>query len=330
MTNSGQLTVSVAVATYNGERYIRQQLSSILGQSYLPHEIIVCDDGSTDGTTTAIRLAPESERVRLQLNAENLGFQKNFEQAITRCSGEIIALSDQDDIWLPDRLQRTVECFASDPALDLVVTEAQIVDEQLRPFNDRLYGQRLSALLEAPLQAEGLIRSLNIKGCTIAMRARLKRYVLPIAAQTWGHDHWIAFIAATLSRIAFLPEPLMYYRRHASSAGHDIYRRRLDWRLRALAGSLALPYYKLEDVRWQTMLHHLQRLQPLIEDAQIQQKLSAGIALVSSRQQYAARRLSNRQRNRFQRILPATQLLLHGDYSRFEKGFRTFAKDLIA
>lgn len=102
--------ISIAMATYNGERYLREQLDSILAQTVQDFELIVCDDCSTDGTAGILNeYAEKDSRMKLFVNETNLGFKKNFEKAISLCSGEYIALSDQDDVWLPEHLQVLTE-----------------------------------------------------------------------------------------------------------------------------------------------------------------------------------------------------------------------------
>lgn len=102
--------ISIAMATYNGEKYLREQLDSILAQTVQDFELVVCDDCSTDSTVRILEEYVEKDaRIKIFCNEQNLGFVKNFEKAISLCQGECIALSDQDDVWLPEHLQVLLE-----------------------------------------------------------------------------------------------------------------------------------------------------------------------------------------------------------------------------
>ena len=133
--------ISIALCTYNGSRYLKEQLDSIAGQTRLPSELIIRDDRSTDDTVDIARRFAETApfAVKVHVNSENVGSTKNFELAIEGCSGDIIALSDQDDIWLPQKLERLEAEFAADPGVGLVFSDAELTDEKLAPLGVRLW-----------------------------------------------------------------------------------------------------------------------------------------------------------------------------------------------
>src|SRR6202167_2057678 len=140
MSLIGRNRISVAMCTYNGERFLPQQLASMAKQTRLPDELVVCDDGSTDRTVAIVRefAASAPYPVRVFENERNLGFAANFERAIGLCEGDLIALSDQDDIWYPIRLERSEQEFAAHPEAGLVFSDGEIIDDQ-----DQLVGMRL-------------------------------------------------------------------------------------------------------------------------------------------------------------------------------------------
>src|ERR1700761_5910865 len=148
--------LSVALCTYNGERFLPQQLASIAQQTRLPDELVVSDDGSHDRTLTIIRdFAPSvSFPVSVFENQQQLGVAANFEQAIRACEGDLIALSDQDDIWYPERMQISEEVLMADPRVGLVFSDADLIDEEGEPLGQTLWqklefaGERRRALLE--------------------------------------------------------------------------------------------------------------------------------------------------------------------------------------
>ena len=135
-SKDSDLKVSVAMCTYNGERYVEEQLMSFAAQTRLPDEIVICDDGSADDT---IKIASEiSEHlpfpVRIYENSENLGVTKNFEKALQLCVGDIIFFSDQDDILMPEKIETIIEEFRNEPDIGYVFSDARIVDEALHPL----------------------------------------------------------------------------------------------------------------------------------------------------------------------------------------------------
>ncbi len=133
--------VSVAMCTYNGAKYIQEQLDSIAAQSRLPDELVVCDDRSSDNTIEIVKSfgskVPFS--VSLYLNEENLGIIKNFEKAISLCTGNIIALSDQDDVWKPNKIEKILTAFAENLGAGYVFSNAELVNESLMPLGSSLW-----------------------------------------------------------------------------------------------------------------------------------------------------------------------------------------------
>lgn len=122
------------MCTYNGEAYLREQLNSFLAQTRLPDELIVCDDGSIDATVSILHSFKETAPfpVTIFVNERNLRVCKNFEKAISYCTGDIIALSDQDDIWLPEKLATLLDAFDKHPGCGYVFSNAHLIDEQGR------------------------------------------------------------------------------------------------------------------------------------------------------------------------------------------------------
>jgi glycosyltransferase involved in cell wall biosynthesis len=229
--------ISVALCTYNGERYLPAQLESIAAQTRLPDELVVCDDASTDRTAKMVRSFARSAPfpVRLTVNAANLGSNANFEQAICLCRGEFIALSDQDDIWFPSRLERSAWFLEHHPPCGLVFADGEIIDGDGRLLNTRLWQQFHfdPPLKDALWQGDyrPLARFRFITGATVMFRARFRPYLFPILGE-WVHDGWIANLIACLSGICFVDEPLIYYRRHERQQiglGGAALRRRRNW-----------------------------------------------------------------------------------------------------
>lgn len=128
------MTTSIALCTYNGEKYLKEQLDSVFAQSILADEIVICDDGSTDETLKILEdyQSRFPEILKIYQNETNLGFSKNFEKAIYLCTKDIIITSDQDDIWKKNKIEETLNFFAKNPDFEAVFNDLEIVDEQLK------------------------------------------------------------------------------------------------------------------------------------------------------------------------------------------------------
>ncbi|MBM3800842.1 MAG: glycosyltransferase [Acidimicrobiia bacterium] len=217
------LSLSVALCTYNGSQFLPEQLQSLRSQSRQPDELVVCDDRSSDNTVALVERFAQSVpfRVRLEVNPATLGSTKNFEQAIVRCCGDIIALSDQDDVWQNDKLARLEEALAASHSLGAVFSDADVVDEQLRPLGYTLWdrygfrGKRQRQFQKGKAFRVLLDRN-AATGATLAFRSRLKEWILPIPA-CWMHDAWIAVVVAAIADLAIIEKPLIQYRQHAQN-----------------------------------------------------------------------------------------------------------------
>ena len=211
---------SVALCSYNGEKYINQQIDSILSQTHKPSEIVVCDDGSTDRTPEILTEYQKQypEIFRIHFNEINLRSVKNFEKAISLCSKDIIFLSDQDDIWAENKAEKIVYFLDNHAEIDAVATNGFCIDE-----NGTVHEKY--SLWDAPvfLREKGknidyfeIILHCNIAtGASMAFRAALKPEIMPFPVlKDYHHDEWIAVNTARKGRFAFLNDKLFYYRTH--------------------------------------------------------------------------------------------------------------------
>ena len=221
MSRSRQNKVSVALATYNGERFLPQQLASIQQQTRLPDEVVVCDDRSNDRTVDIIRefAASVAYPVRILENGQNLGSVATFEHAIRRCEGHLIALSDQDDIWYPIRLERSEQEFAAHPPASLVFSDGDIVDDENQLLGKRLWtnfgfmGETRRRLLAGDYTV--LAKNRFVTGATVMFRSRIRDNFLPVGAG-WVHDEWIVALTAAVAEVRAIEMPLIRYRFHAA------------------------------------------------------------------------------------------------------------------
>lgn len=235
-------SLSVAIATYRGEVYLGEQLASIAAQTRLPDEVVIVDDASDDGTAAIAEAwaAEQSFAVRVEANTSNRGVAETFGRAVEAVTGDVIVLADQDDVWLPHRLEAVDEAFSTQPGLGLAFADAVLVDCAGEELGETLWqslgldGARRDALLRNPFRA--LVRRSDLTGATMAFSAGLRDLVLPIP-RLWVHDGWIAILVAAVAPSLALSRPAIRYRQHggnligagSTSLGDDVRSaRRLD------------------------------------------------------------------------------------------------------
>lgn len=215
-------TVSIAMCTYNAERFVGQQLDSFLRQTRLPDELVIQDDASTDRTRELV--ADFASRapfpVGLEQNPSRLGPTGNFERAMARCSGDILLFSDADDVWLPNRIAEALRALVARPTVGVVFTDAELVDEALRPRGMTLWASigftpEAQARVTGGVLTEAFFRRTIGFGGSMAVRRAVVEAALPIG-RPWGHDNWTAIIAAALFDVVILPKPLILYRQHGT------------------------------------------------------------------------------------------------------------------
>ncbi|HET9479725.1 MAG TPA: glycosyltransferase family 2 protein [Pyrinomonadaceae bacterium] len=216
------MRISVAMCTYNGADFLPAQLASIAEQTRPPDEIIVCDDASTDHTRAQLESFARTSPIPVSLyfSDQNAGSLKNFERAIGLCTGEVIALSDQDDVWRNDKLQVIEQTFRRHPITGLVFSDAEIVDKNLKPLGQRMWNEvgfdaRKQKLMRNGRSLDVLVTGWTVTGATMAFRSEYVKLALPIPANiAMIHDGWIALTIAAVADVAFIEEPLIKYRQH--------------------------------------------------------------------------------------------------------------------
>ncbi|HEY0111890.1 MAG TPA: glycosyltransferase family 2 protein [Allosphingosinicella sp.] len=208
--------VSVALATYNGRRYLAEQLASLVAQRRRPDELVVCDDGSTDSTVELLeefaRTVPF--RVRVYRNDLNLGVLRNFEKALSLCEGDLVFLSDQDDVWLPEKISDVVDVFNKTPKALVVINDKLIVDENLVPTGATMLGN---------IRGFGSPEANFVAGCCSAFRREWLRIALPIPQGAIAHDTWLVGLAYRLEVTVIIEKPLQLYRRHGANVSQNAY-----------------------------------------------------------------------------------------------------------
>jgi glycosyltransferase involved in cell wall biosynthesis len=218
------MKTSVAMCTYNGEEYLSKQLQSILYQTRSVDEIVICDDCSEDHTLEIIRDFKEKCPIPIMVmeNAGNVGYVKNFEQAIGLCSGDIIFLSDQDDIWMPEKVAVICDFFEKHPAVSFVFTNAQLINSVDANSYDKTlldvvgWDRHAGKLFRDGFGYEVLVTSGRVTGATTALRTSFVPYCIPFPSvdAPVAHDEMIAVQAMLANKIACIEDCLIKYRIH--------------------------------------------------------------------------------------------------------------------
>lgn len=201
--------ISVCIATYNGERYIRQQIESIVCQLNVDDEIIVSDDGSTDGTLDIVKGIGD-KRIKIIEGPGRKSPILNFECALKASKGDFIFLSDQDDVWKPDKVEICMKWLKTD---NCVVSDAEVTDNRLKPLYPSLY----DIMQVRQGRIYNTIWKNGYTGCCMAFRRNVLEASLPFPKNIPMHDIWIGNVAAYKYNVIFIPDRLIHFRRHENT-----------------------------------------------------------------------------------------------------------------
>ena len=316
--------VSVVVCTLDGEKYLREQLQSILSQTRPPDEIIISDDGSTDSTLQIVAefvdASGESRAPVWQVETRDkpLGVSKNFASALTRARGEFIALADQDDVWEPDRLQSALSQF--DDGVLLVHSDATLIDSSGRPGGTLMSALRLTSNERSNLLGgralSALLRRNVVTGATTMIRSSLLEQALPIP-DGWIHDEWLALVAATQGGVVFHPRALIRYRQHGTN---EIGASKTDYneatrRLREKRSD-----FFTRKLRRNAGIVELLNDNPIWLDSAARSSLEAKVEFDSWRSSLPASKVG--------RLAPVLRRWIAGDYGRYARGYVDVLRDI--
>lgn len=201
--------ISVCIATRNGSRYVGEQLTSILKQLGADDEVIVADDASSDATLEIIASFQDS-RIRVLTREHCVGIIANFETGLSACNGDLIFLADQDDVWLPNKIEKLSRQLEEH---HLVISNCKLVDHSLNPLP--------SAHIKKYKTKKGLLRNLvrnSYMGCCMAFKREVLTKALPFPKDIPMHDVWIGLVAEMYFKVCFVPDELVLHRRHQYNA----------------------------------------------------------------------------------------------------------------
>jgi glycosyltransferase involved in cell wall biosynthesis len=320
------MRVSIAMATFNGADYIDEQLTSLFNQTLLPHELIICDDGSTDGTRDCIhafqKTAPFS--IKIFNNCITLGYAQNFAKAISLCSGDIIFLCDQDDYWYPGKIRKIIDIFHSSNSTHVVINDTNICDEKLNMMGFSKLNQ---------IHSLGLSETSFVTGCCTAFRRTIMPLILPIPQEEYVHDTWLHDISNRLKIRKVCHEILQDYRRHQSNTSQWIG----SSTTKVNSINLIKEYRNIDTIEWcyiRLKKHAIlaDRLRTVGLDVLNQYNLGyrVELALIGIEKEKSAvfGRLSILEKPRLFRFLPSVIFFLRGQYEYFS-GWKSFLKDIL-
>ncbi|AKB86149.1 Alpha-L-Rha alpha-1,3-L-rhamnosyltransferase [Methanococcoides methylutens MM1] len=326
------MKISVALCTYNGSHYLQEQLESIAQQTRLPDELVICDDQSTDNTIEIVKKFATKAHfpVRLIINEKNLGSTKNFEQAIGLCKGDIIALSDQDDVWNPKKLLIMEGIFLTKTNVGAVFTDAELVDKYLNPLGYTLwesieFTKKEQKRFNNGGSVEVLLKHNVVTGATMAFRSEYRDFVLPISS-SWIHDGWIALLIAFKADLVIVPEQLIKYRQHSAQQIGAGSKRDLLITIKERASKLIFGL-KIDPNEYLNCFIQYREI-----SAYTNRKLSSinneKKSYLKSKVEHCYKRVEMPQK-RIQRFPIVMNQLIKGNYHRYSYGIYSFVEDLL-
>ncbi|MFT4180148.1 MAG: glycosyltransferase family 2 protein [Thermomonas sp.] len=323
----GGVRISIAMCTYNGARFLGEQLDSLLAQARLPDEVVVGDDGSTDATLEmlqafAVHAGERGVRVDIVRNAENLGFAANFDATLRRATGDIVFLCDQDDVWHPDKIARMCAQFDARPRLGLLHADARLIDAEGRDMGCSLFEALEMTPAERDAEHAGraldaLLRRNLVTGATMAIRREALASALPVP-EGCVHDDWLALRCALDWQVDCMEWASIRYRQHDGN--------QIGMRKRTLRDKLS----GLDRPKRMFMAEMAHRL-----DVFLQRCDDDGLMLSPERRSEIEARITH---VRMRAALPATPIarlravlaeMRTGRYRAYSSGLRSIVSDLL-
>jgi glycosyltransferase involved in cell wall biosynthesis len=311
--------ISIALCTHNGGKFLKEQLQSIENQSIKASEIIICDDDSTDDTLQIIQEFSVKLPIKFFQNKPALRTIKNFEYAISLCTGDIIFPCDQDDFWMPQKIEKLVQYLEENPDKEVVCSNARMVDEQLNDLGSslwdkvRLWEPQISDW-ENGKAFDLLLQGNRVTGCTVAMRHDFAKRAIPFPTDIhpdFIHDGWIGILGALNNRIGLFNEALILYRQHANQQVGIIQRNteRVEFtsRFSRPRNEKIAPLLE-KSAFYNNLLNYIHITHPELE------RYSQSLQIIA--EHYQVR--SSLSENRLKRLKPIAQNFIKGNYHRYQ------------
>ena len=319
--------LSVAIPTRNGSRYLPETFASILSQSRLPDELVISDDASKDDTVEIAEAFARTTPFRVKILAHTpSGITANYLNALGSTTGDVIVFSDQDDVWLHNKLESIEKTFLSSAEISIVSSDSSIVDKELRPSGKTLRGdiaksKRLSARVNAGEDLEHFIRGLPLLAHTLAIRAQCRSIVLnkPERPIDWWFENWVSMAALSVGKLALLPDALTLYRQHAAQVVGAPAASRLPKVTTADYLDRADRFMCLATMMRATTTNSLLDADEVDRRAKL---IEAYVLFLANRSRVL-------QLPKYQRLNAMANASMFRDYRRFASGVKSFARDIL-
>ena len=322
------MKISIAMATYNGARYLKAQLQSFIDQTRQPDELIITDDCSTDEIETIVRDFAQTApfKVLFSRNEQNLGYCGNFNAALMKTTGGLVFLSDQDDVWFPEKIEHMVSVAERNPDALVLMNDAALTDGELNEVGLTKIGQIRSA---------GISMDGFVMGCCCGIRRELLDLCMPIPAGFKGHDNWIVWLAEGLGGKTVEDKVLQYYRRHETNESQFIANRTTKvTRTQAIFHSLKNVFQKDAATKARDQVEQLNifvnGIQSVIEKSpgKYHEQLAVLKEHTIQKMDTTKRRIKVRDNWLVPRVIATFKLLMHGGYQN-TSGFKAVLRDII-
>lgn len=214
--NSNKITIDILMATYNGENYLVEQIESILNQTYQHFNLIIADDCSTDNTRKLLaNYAEKDQRIRVITNKKNLGVIKNFEYLLMISDSPYFMLSDQDDVWHPYKVEKSLQAILQSKVL-LMYSDLKVVNSELELIHHSFWESQKIKPVRGNSWKKLIVQNI-VTGCTIIAKHELRELSIPFPNEIEMHDSWLSFVASLSGGVDYINEPLLMYRQHEAN-----------------------------------------------------------------------------------------------------------------
>ncbi len=322
------MKISIAMATYNGAHYIQEQLQSFIDQTRQPDELVITDDCSTDQTEAIIREFAKTApfAVEFHRNEKNLGYCGNFNAALMKTAGDLVFLSDQDDVWFPEKIEHMIGVAERNPHALVVMNDAALTDGKLKEVGLTKMGQMRSA---------GLPMKAFVMGCCCGIRRELLDFCMPIPEGIKAHDNWIVHFAEAVNGKVVYDRVLQYYRRHETNESQFIANRTTKVKRRHAFLHSAKSLFqgdvrqkeKEEIVQQRLTIDGIQRVLSVAPE-KYQSSLQNMLETAEANARSFKMRADVRGKSLIPRIFATFRLLFRGGY-RNSSGFKAVLRDLV-
>ncbi len=322
------MKISIIMPIHNGQRYLAEALNSIVRQTYLPDELIMSDDGSIDRTMEIAKCFRQAAPfdIRIRQIAAGQGITRNYLSALQEASGDTIIVADQDDVWLPGRIEAIVEVFSERPEVALVSLDSKLVDASLRPLGRTLRSISASSKGQVERVNGGedfieFLRGIPLLAHTTAVRGSCKESLLdkPAWIEDWWFESWVSHVALCHGRLFLIPALLTLYRQHPKQcAGAPCKVTQIENDTKSYAN-------RVEQLRYSFHLLSMGEHTCLFDNVEKARRME----LLQSYIEFLLKRLAIMRQSRGSRFRCGASLLASGSYHRFAHGWRSFGKDML-